>query len=257
MITITNPRIAGFVPRWAPFRGFTILFDNPGRSLTRVGRQLVVDGDLDADPALGFYRGLRDNLAGLGIDLLTNTYLFCPLPPPSYHVTLCDGGHQGDIGAMRPEQRHKLATLLDGLPEALTPANDLIARAMASPLVTGGRELRFRYDRLVIWSNVVLVALLAAADAESESALAALGDERRRLAAQFRQDDGFGPGGNYLPHVSLGYFANRELAQRALPCLADWERAFAGRMPGKVLPLAGASVYGFTDLVTFFKSAAA
>jgi hypothetical protein len=29
MITITNHKISGFDPRWATFRGFSLLFDNP------------------------------------------------------------------------------------------------------------------------------------------------------------------------------------------------------------------------------------
>ncbi len=30
MFNVTNAKIAGFLPRWASFRGFTILFNNPG-----------------------------------------------------------------------------------------------------------------------------------------------------------------------------------------------------------------------------------
>jgi hypothetical protein len=256
MIAITNPKVEGFIPRWAPFCGFSILFDNPGESLTRAGQQFVVSCDVDADPALGFYRGLRDNLAGLGGDWLTNSYLFCHLPPPSYHVTLWDGGNDGNVAAMLPEQRHKLEALLAGLPEAMAPSSELIARAAASPLADGSvGEIRFRYDRLFNWGDVVLVALLAAADVESAAILVTLVEERRRLSADFRATYGIGPSDEYRPHVSLGYFANRELAQRAHPSVAEWDRTFAEQMAGQVLAFSGASVYGFTDMATFFKPA--
>ena len=29
MIPITNPKLAGLEPRWAPFRGFSLVFDPP------------------------------------------------------------------------------------------------------------------------------------------------------------------------------------------------------------------------------------
>src|SRR5438876_12331769 len=98
MITITNPKVAGFVPRWAPFRGFSLHYDNPGHSLTRSGDRLDLNCDVEADPELVFYRRLRESLEDLAPDLLMNTYLFCPLPPASYHVTGRDGGNDGTVG---------------------------------------------------------------------------------------------------------------------------------------------------------------
>lgn len=256
MITITNPKIAGFAPRWAPFGGFSVLFDNPGQGLTAVGRQLFLTSDVDADPALGFYRGLRDNLARLGGDQLTNRYLFCHLPSPSYHVTLWDGGNHGNVGAVLSEHRQKLDDLLAGLPESLSLAHELISPVIDSAVVGPlGEGLRFRYDRLELWGDVVLVARLAAADPESATRLDMLIAERRRLTADFRATYGIGPGDDYRPHVSLGYFADRELARRARSCLVDWEDSFSEPMAGQELFFAGASLYGFTDMATFFKPA--
>jgi hypothetical protein len=42
MVTITNTKIAGVDgPRWAPFRGFSLLFDNPGDGVLPMGKGLL------------------------------------------------------------------------------------------------------------------------------------------------------------------------------------------------------------------------
>ena len=37
MFSITNKKVAGFIPRWADFRGFSILFDPSSGGLTPNG----------------------------------------------------------------------------------------------------------------------------------------------------------------------------------------------------------------------------
>lgn len=251
MITITNPKVAGFVPRWARFRGFSLLFDG---NLIPAGPRLDLANDVDADSSLDFYRGLRDGLAALDPDLLTATYLFCPLPPPSYHVTVWDGGNDGNIAQVHGDRRPELEQLLAGLPDSLLRPNALIDRAAASPLVTHPDwDVTLRFDRLNLWGNAVLVARLAPTE-ESASALEALAEERRRLSQGFRAEFGIAPSDRYSPHVSLGYFASREAAQLATPCLEGWDRVMAERMQGRTLSLKRVGVYGFTDMATFFKA---
>jgi hypothetical protein len=55
--------------------------------------------------------------------------------------------------------------------------------------------------------------------------------------------------------VSLGYFANCEQAQLAVPCLEEWNRAFAEQMQGLMLALSRVSPYSFADMATFFRAA--
>jgi hypothetical protein len=257
MITITNQKVAGFAPRWAPFRGFSLLFDNPGQSLTRSGDRLDLNCAVEADPELGFYRALRDSLDDLSPDVLTNTYFFCPLPPASYHVTVWDGGNDGNVARVTSSQRPELEAMLAGLPGSLSRPNPMVEMAVGSLLVRRGEwNLRFRFDRLINWGNSVLVACLPPVDQSAET-LNELIEERRRLSARFRERFGIGPSETYTPHVSLGYFANREAAQLSVPCLEDWNRRFAERMQGLTLPLSHVSPYGFTDMATFFRAAGA
>jgi hypothetical protein len=62
VITVTNAKVGGFVPQWAAFRGFSILFDNPGDSLSStngfdllrpVVHQPIVASSTKSAPALG------------------------------------------------------------------------------------------------------------------------------------------------------------------------------------------------------------
>ncbi len=255
MFSITNEKVAGFLPRWAGFRGFSILFDNPGKCLMPSGGHLNLACDVDGDLALTFYQALRNALNCLNPDLLTTAYLFCPLPPASYHVTVWDGGNDGNAAQVVGTERQTMERFLVGLPDTLTPAQEVTALARISPLVTRQDwNIPFEFDRLALWGNVVVVARLSPTEA-SQDAFQAFVEERRQLSAAFRQVYGIGPSENYVPHVSLGYFANREGAQMASPCLDNWNRVFAERMQGLTLTFQSAAVYGFTDMATFFKTA--
>jgi len=255
VFSITNEKVAGFIPRWADFRGFSILFDPPGAGLTPAGPCLRLACGIEADPALGFYRALRDSLTRLGSDLLTAAYLFCPLPPPSYHVTVWDGANDGNKSFVAPDRRPALDRLLAGLPDALARPHDMTEAALASPLVRHPDwDIEFRFDCLMIWGGVVMVARLSPTDA-SQGAFAEFVAERRRLNDSFQEAFAIRASQNYTPHVSLGYFANREGAQAARPNLPEWNALFAERMQGLTLTFRQASLYGFTDMATFFKAA--
>ena len=253
MFSITNEKVAGFVPRWAGFRGFSILFDNPGDCLKSSGPFLHLACDVEGDAALGFYDALRGGLARLDPDLLTAAYLFCPLPPPSYHVTVWDGANDGNKSSVAPDQRPALDSLLAGLPDALAQPHVMTAPALASPLVRRQDwDIEFRFDCLMIWG--ALVARLAPTEA-SQEAYAEFVAERHRLNASYHEAFGIRASQNYTPHVSLGYFANREGAQTARPCLSEWNALFAERMQGLTVTFMRAGLYGFTDMATFFKAA--
>jgi hypothetical protein len=253
MISITNTKVAGFAPVWAPFRGFSILFDTPGDALRRTGRYNLLACDVAGDPALGFYRALRDTLAALDVRLLTNTYLFCPLPPESYHVTVWDGANDGMLQQVEPQRRPAIEELLADVPAALHAPHPLIRIVRESPLVARRDwDLTFRFSHLTLVASGVLVAELAPVDADAASRLQQLVDARLALSEQVHAAYGFGPRPGYWPHVSLGYFANREHTQLARGCLATWNDRFATHMDGRSFTFAHADVYGFDDMATFY-----
>jgi len=256
VFTVSNPKVAGFTPVWAPFRGFSLLFDNPcdgQRPLAAGIAELAVT--LNDDPQVAFYRTLATTLERLDLPLLTSTYLFCPLPTASYHVTVWDGGNAGNLKSVVPARRPELETLLAGLPQSILAPGDLTALPLASSLVTRQLpEIRFRFDALALWGNAVLVARLSPADATSVSHLGRLTDERRRLSANFHAAFGIAPGDRFTPHVSLGYFANPQGALLASHALPTWNAVFDTAMESLNVSYRSISLYGFTDMATFFKA---
>ena len=257
MFSITNAKVAGFTPRWATFRGFSVLFDNPGDGLVPHGKRLSLACDVDGDAELSFYKSLRDGLACLDPNLLTATYLFCPLPPASYHVTVWDGGNDGNVVKAVASHRQMLEQYLAALPDAVEGRHEITDLVLASPLI-GRRDwgVQFQFDKLVIWNNSAMVARLAPTES-AQSVYEQFVAERGRLSASFRGKFGVGASQGYRPHVSLGYFANREGGQMATPCLQEWNRVFEEKMRGLTVTFARASLYGFTDMATFFTASSA
>ncbi|MCZ6679696.1 MAG: hypothetical protein O7E52_20900 [Candidatus Poribacteria bacterium] len=65
------------------------------------------------------------------------------------------------------------------------------------------------------------------------------------------------PGNNlssYDPHVSLGYFANKEHAELATPQIEKWTDAFKKETSGQTITSGSNSLYGFTDMATFLRN---
>lgn len=102
--------------------------------------------------------------------------------------------------------------------------------------------------------NVSIVALLEPANDESAAALHTLKDVRAALTSDFERKFGVGPYPNYTAHVTLGSFANHDAAEQASPQMKTWNHSFHGLTTGLTLELSQVSLYGFTDMATFFKA---
>jgi len=256
MITVTNKKVAGLEPLWAPFRGFSLLFDNPGESISPMVKGLGrVDCSVDTNPSLQLYKELADSLDKIGRDLLTNTYSFCPLPSHSYHVTVWDGLNDGNAKDVFHQCHPDAENFLAGLPRSLLTDQTFTGESDDSPLL--GREdwaIKFRFDRLFKWGNQVLVAHLVPADQDSERELEAVIQDRQSLTARFRERFGIETITNYSPHISLGYFANARYAESATPQIDRWTDSVTEETGDLTIAFTSISLYGFTDMVTFFKN---
>ena len=163
------------------------------------------------------FRALRDGLHSIGGEVLTHSYLFCPLPAASYHVTVWDGLNDANVTYVNPVHREEAARFLRELPESLF-ASDLLDEVAASALITQTDwGIRLRFEQLEKWSNVSLVARLAPADEDSADSLKSLSNARAQLSATFHRRYHVSPNESYVPHVSLGYFANEQQAKRKRP----------------------------------------
>jgi hypothetical protein len=254
ILTITQNKVAGFEPRWASFPGFSILFDNPGDSTEQAGSLLRVDCSTTTSGPLELYRKLDESLGELDRDHLIRTFLFCPLPPSSYHLTVWDGVNVDNIGSVRPGIQADWSTFLNGLPDSLRTPPDSIAAVTASDLMqeNGFGAMSFRFDTLDLWKNQALVARLRPSDRAHES-YQQLCRARARLCDTANRQLGISPAQSYSPHVTLGYFANREGGQRANAQVEAWTELFRSKLAKTEVTYPSMALYGFTDMISFFK----
>lgn len=255
MTIITNEKIAGFGPLWAPYRGFSLLFDNPGESVSPMKEGLVrLNARVNTSSSLQLYSALAGSLDRIGKNLLTNTYLFCPLPAYSYHVTVWDGLNDGNVENVLAQYHPDLEDFLADLPNSLLGNNEFTAEVNDSPLVASSDwTVKFKFDRLTKWGNQVLVARLAPAHKDSEVRLRHIIADRKYLTTRFQERFGIKRTHGYSPHVSLGYFANRESADLSTPQIDRWTDIVKKEAGDLTITFNSISLYGFTDMATFFK----
>ena len=252
-ITITNNKIAGFEPRWAPHRGFSLLFDNPGKSYSPMGEDWSKI-DCSLEEGLQLYKGLAKFLDEMGQHRLTNMYLFCPLPLSSYHVTVWDGLNEGNAQNVSASYRSKIKDFLNNLPGSLLIDENFIGEVLHSPLITTtDGSIKFKFNELAKWGNQVLVARLMPADQDSEGKFERIVDARDTLSARFREQFEVEMRKGYSPHITLGYFANEEYGELATPQIAYWTELLKRKVGDQLITFSSISLYGFTDMVTFFK----
>lgn len=261
MIKITNNKIAGFAPRWAEFRGLSLLFDNPfpdddlGLSFDYIHASLRIRCSM-YNPRLRFYKALKAALDEIGVDLLTNRYLFCPLPPESYHVTAWDGVNYDNIDKVHEDKRLEFESFLGCLPYSIDRNTEFTRKIRNSSLATATDRISFKFEKLTRWTKV-LVARLEPADEESNDAFKRIAKERLDLNKSFKKDFGVRTSyPDFSPHVSLGYFTNSKKAKLAGPRVNSWTKEFNKALKKADYPtisFESISLYGFTDMATFFK----
>jgi hypothetical protein len=180
----------------------------------------------------------------LGADRLRDAYGVCPLPPPTYHVTICDGVNELQAPGVEPGVARAVSTLLRGLPESIAQLPDSLTFLGAAEALDAARTnpVRFRAAEIVRWGSVLAVRL-APASSDDESALATIGVQLGLRVQAWR------------PHVSLAYFADRTGAAAAAPEIPEWNRMVLESVGDATVRFSSASLYGFTDMVTFFKAA--
>ena len=259
MITISNNKVAGFNPRWAQFPGFSLLFDNPGQGFTLMAPDLLkLDcpvAQSSRDDGLVLYRSLTQALRQFNLDRLVNNYLFCPLPPYSYHVTVWDGLNTDNRGSVLSPHQEQITQFLENMPDSFS------ADALFSPIINeselvNGRDLTisYQFDHLYKWGNIGLVCALTPASDTDRQTHEHITTLRHRLYEKFGTQFGGVNEWPFTPHISLGYFANAELAEQTTPHVEDWHEIVQQKAAGQTITFNNISLYGFTDMATFFKT---
>ncbi len=249
MIDVTTKKIGGLTPRWAPFPGFSLLFDPPESSFLRQDGLEILNGNWleDSDGKL-FYLAAQ-SLQKLGADYLLQKFGFCALPFPSYHVTAFDVANVGDLSRCREEVRESLTHTLDALPSCSSFEAEFLKLAAVSRLVAAKWDLSFGYGRLRRRGSVLAIELIPL----QASNFGSFYEARAALSQNYREKYGFGAEASFSPHLSLGYFLNREAADLAAPMIGEWDDLFRNAIGEATVEFQTASLYGFTDMATFFR----
>lgn len=247
---ITNPKVATLAPTWRRHCGLSVLFDNPGTRLAP-GVMPLEDLSVDAPDRQRLYDELAGLVAQVDPQAMRARYGFCPLPRHSYHVTVCDGPNQRDVGDQGVDHPAE-AALLDQLPGSLDRAPEVLGFLCRARVLdtAAANPVTFEVADVAVWGQVLAARL----EPPSPSSRVAL--ERVRRARAELVDDLWNRLGlrtqPWRPHISLGYFPNRQAAQAATATLRRWNRGLAAaRRPA--IAFASASVYGFTDMVSFLR----
>lgn len=250
---ISNPKI-GF----NRYPGFSLIFDNPGENhfldVWHGGKLLKLNTTLDAGSESQLYLRLRDGLAEIGLLTNGNPYLFFVLPPPTYHVTVWDGLNEGNKGFVVPAYQKKINEFLEGLPLSLLFDNPIRASIEMSLLVSRSWNIQFEFKKLSVWGNVSLVAELKPSNPESVNQFVEIEARRRELYQKFEKEFGLTHWREtYSPHITLGYFGNAEGAEKARLQVQNWNDDILKFANGVSIQFSGISLYGFTDMVNFFR----
>lgn len=105
--------------------------------------------------------------------------------------------------------------------------------------------VRYRFASLARWSNISLLATLEPADGASERVFEQLKTHRAALSDAFVQTVGIKSGDTYVPHVTLGYFANHDVDEQTAPLLDALGELFRPRPRGRRLLLNRPARMGF------------
>ncbi|CAG7656364.1 hypothetical protein ACFQI7_33965 [Paenibacillus allorhizosphaerae] len=255
MIAITNRKVAGLTPVWAPFHGFSLLFDNPGQSVAAAD----TEGKLEAmacspdEPALSLYRTFWEQSGEL--EQLLASYLLCPLPFHSYHVTVWDGLNVSNVKKISTAHSRDAERFVSALPESLLVDSPFVQRASGEAIrIDSDGDIRFVYDALENRGNSALVVNVKAADPESAARLKEVERLRSELNADFQERFGIATASaDYRPHVSLGYFANKDLGEQSAGSLKRLDDILRKQSEGKTIAFSSISLYGMTDMQTFIR----
>jgi hypothetical protein len=222
---ITNPKVKSMIPEWAPFKGFSLLFDNPNES------------------------ALYDTICDIS-DILTPAlkgFSFCPLPRSSYHITVWDGINDGNLSQISSENQYRFKQLLENKSNSILDGLEL-------QQVTDMEPITFEVEKFTIWSNFVLVAKLKPATLNDERVYESFVEKRMALINRFKVKFGFNSTRPfYEPHISIGYFANITLAGICSVRDEQINELFLHQLVGKTIQFKTCSLYGFYEMAHFNK----
>ncbi|WP_028548359.1 hypothetical protein [Paenibacillus sp. UNC451MF] len=253
MFNITNRKVQGFQPVWAPFNGFSLLFDNPGHSYVTLndGSNFERVNCQYGESETALYSSLW-NVVG-NAKHLSHKFLLCHLPLHSYHVTVWDGINDYNVHNLSGQDQEEADELLRSLPySSLMESSLLDSDAMTS--LMNSESITFKFEMLENWNNSGVVARVQPADSESAAKLKTMEKNRDTLNQYVQKRFGFATAtAVYKPHVSVGYFANKEQGAQSQEAIEELNAVLEQELKDQRIIFSGISLYGMTDMATFIR----
>lgn len=253
-MNITTTKLSQVHPTaWEPYPGLSLLYEDAAcssshgvQSLERLAVVAARDDEL--------YRRLHGSVVEMVRAARRHGVGLSPLPLHSYHVTLCDAVNHGNRIEVSAPYRQLVDDTLADLPDRLLRTDELM-------LLMHDPELRwsvwrdpvgFRVDGLDVRGHA-LVARLVPSDGRSMIAASRHEAAREQFASRLHTRLGIDVQ-PWRPHVTLGYLANEDHAARVHDRFLDrWQAETLERTAGTSIRFVSASVYGFTDMATFWR----
>lgn len=252
MVTITNPKLRSVAPTvWRAFRGLSVLYDRPGATgsfgLERLER--LPAGHERHDRLYRALHGLALEFASsVGFDGVN----LALVPRSAYHVTLCDALNDSNLARVPEERRPEASAVLEALPDSLLWSSRLVRllRDPELPRSVWTDPVTYRVTGLEVRGNPLVAALDTVAGHEAAKARheSTRGTFASRLEAELDL-----PVQPWQPHVTLAYVANDGDAARTRKAVAGWQETVRSRTDGLEVTFPSASLYGFTDMVSFWR----
>lgn len=250
---ITSSKLSAVSPpTWKRYPGVSLLYDAPGSAAVSGLAPLETLGP--AGPEGVLYDRLRDVAEALVGQARAAGAELCLVPPSTYHVTLCDGVNEGSRAHVPEGRREEVARTLDELPDSLLWANGVM-RLLRDPEIRWSvwtDPVTFRVQGLSVWGHA-LTARLVPAGTPSQAAMSRHAKARTELVERLRVQVGAETQA-WRPHVTLAYFANEDHAAHARTALLPrWQELARERTAQASVTFRSASVYGFTDMVSYWR----
>jgi len=245
------------VPSWESYAGFSYLFDNPNpqSNLQNNDGLLLLNNQVHLDDNITLYHSLSQCVQRIGGDDLINKYLFFPLPPSTYHLTIWDGVNIENKNDLSEEGQNLFSSFFKN-PRSLNKLDNLLVTNTFNEILKLYEGIELRFKNLRLGGSTVLLAELEPVDIKSQEKLNLLIKERRRLDDEYHTKYNKPYNSIYIPHIALGYYSNIELCERSWKAQSfEWIDIFEKLMQGSKIEYKSISLYGFSDMLTYFKQA--
>lgn len=235
-----HPKLVDLAPTWRPYRGWTVLHCPVSAA---VGRPYDT-----ADETPENRRWYDAVAAVVSPDRLDG---LAPLPPSTYHVTICDGlspMHLPRLGRLRRAVVRRRLASLPGTLDELDRYTFGLGEEVGTLLSACRREITYEATGVEARGTAVVVALRPA-ETDVFDEIAA---RRAQLLTGLGERVGTSLTTEWRPHVTLAYGADRSTVA-ALATQELLTRDVLAATDSARLRFVHAEVFAFDDMVTYWR----